>query len=341
MSTMMKGVLCLGLLAMATQVQAGEPIPKDSGFSGFVQLGAGVMSMESNMVAGSSSTGDLGSRTISSMYESPDSETETSVVINGELRYTFGESGTQVFFGNSLEDLVRYDFTSQIGVRQDVGRVGIVGGGLLFTSFPTEVWEDPYMTNTRRQKTDRSAQGVRLTWENIMSSKFDVRYSYRDISIDDEYSGLTELPGAVNAYNRSLLDREGDQVNLTGEYTFVLNDKNLLKPSLSITVDDLDGGAMASDTVGLQLTHTYLGERYVFISNVYIASEESDKRNPIFNKTQESDTLGVGFIAMYKNFMDVAGLSLVGNIAYYDVDSNIAFYDANIVTSSVSCLYRF
>lgn len=340
MKKMMQGALCLGMLVMVAQVQAGEAIPSESGFSGFIQLGAGVTSMESNMVAGSSVSGDLGSRTISSLYDSPDSETDGYGIFNGELKYTFATSGTQIFLGNNLEDLTRYDFTSQIGVRQDVGGGGIIGGGVLFTSFPTEVWEDPYITDARRQKTDRTAKGVRLTWENIMGSKFDVRYSYREISIDDEYSGIDSALG-LNVSQQSLLDREGDQYNLTGEYTFVINDKNFLKPSLSIIVNDLDGDAMASDTVGLQLTHTYLGERYVFVSNVYIASEEADKRNPIFNKTLDSDTIGLGFIAMYKNFMDVAELALVGSVAYYDVDSNIAFYDVNVVTSSVSCLYRF
>ena len=338
MKKMMKGALCLGILAMAAPVQAGEAIPDETGFSGFVQLGAGVVSIESNMVAGTASVGDLGSRTISSLYDSPDSETETSVVINGELKYTFGQTKTQLFLGNSLEDLIRYDFTSQIGVRQDVGRGGIIAGGFLFTSFPTEVWQDPYVTNTRRQKTDRTSTGARLAWENIMGSKFDVSYSYREISLDDEYSG-TAL--GLDAYQRSLLDREGDHYGLKGEYTFTLNQRNFLRPSVAIDRYDLDGEAMNSDKVGVQLTHTYMGEQYIFISNIYLATEEADKRNPIFNKTEESDSFGLGFIAMYRNFLDVQGLSLVGNIVYSDVDSNIAFYDANMVISSVSCLYRF
>lgn len=338
MKKIIKGVLCLAVLALASPVQAGDPIPEESGFSGFVQLGVGVASMESNMVAGSSSTGDLGRRTISSLYESPDSETETTFVVNGELKYTFGSRGTQLFFGNDLKDLIRYDFTSMVGVRQDVGRAGIVGGGLLFTSFPTEMWKDPYVTNVRRQRTDRTARGARLSWDNIMGSRFDVRYSYRDISLDTESSG-TAL--GLDAYSRSLLDREGEQYSLTGEYTFVLDQKNFLKPSVIIDVYDLDGKAMAGDKVGVRLTHTYMGEQYVFISNIYLATSENDKRNPIFNKTQEDDTFGLGFIAMYQNFMDMQGLSLVGSIAYYEVDSNIAFYDASVVLSSVSCLYRF
>ncbi len=194
------------------------------------------------------------------------------------------------------------------------------------------------MTNIRRQKTDRTSTGARLTWENIMGSQFDVSYSYREISLDDEYSGVTQ---GLTPYQRSLLDREGDQYTLKGEYTFVLDKKNYLKPSVQINSYDLDGEAMANDEIGVQLTHTYMGERYVFISNVYLATAEADKRNPIFNKTEENDTFGVGFIAMCRNLMDVQGLALVGNIAYYNVDSNIAFYDTNIVTSSVSCLYRF
>jgi len=342
MKRMMTGAVCLGLLAMSSQAYAGQAIPEESGFSGFVQLGVGIVSMESNTVAGASSVGTLGERTLSSLQESPDSETKVYAVFNGELKYTFGASKTQLFFGNSLEDLVRYDFTSQIGVRQDVGKAGIMGGGILFTSFPTEVWKDPYMTDTRRQRTDRSSQGIRFAWENIMSSRFDVQYSYREISIDKEYSGNDYFgTGPITAYQRSLLDREGDQYTLAGEYTFVLDKQNLLKPKVTINSYDLDGEAMASDEIGVQLTHTYLGERYVFISNIYLSTSENDKRNPLFNKTQEDDTIGLGFIAIYQKLMEIPELSLVGNVAYYTTDSNIAFYDTTVFVSSVSCLYRF
>lgn len=337
MKTMLKGALCLGLLAMGSQVYAGEEIPEETGFSGFVQLGVGVISLESNMVAG-----DLGKRTISSLSKSPDSETDIRALLNGEIKYTFGSRGTQIFFGNSIEDLVSYDFTSQIGVRQNVGRAGIMGGGILFTSIPAEVWRDPYVTNVRRSETDRKSRGVRFAWENIMGSRFDVQYSYRDINIDSEDSGMALYgTGSAGAYERSLLDREGDHYKLTGEYTFELDDRNSLKPRVTINSYDLDGEAMARDSVGVQLTHTYKGERYIFISNIYLTTSEADKRNPIFNKTWESDTIGLGFIAMYRNFMDVSDLNLMGNVAYYDVDANIAFYDANVVLSSVSCLYRF
>lgn len=333
MKKIMKNTLCLGLFCLASQVYAAEPIPEESGFSGFIQLGVGATELESNMVAG-----DLGSRTTSSLQQSPGSESKVAGLFNGELKYTFASTGTQIFLGNSLEDLVRYDFTSQLGARQEIGKAGIIGGSVLFTTMPTEVWKDPYMTNTRRQSTDRTSQGARVMWENIMGSKLDVRYSYRQIELDSENSGAAL---GLTSYQQALLDREGDQYNLTGEYTFVLDDKNTLTPSLSIIVQDLDGEAMANDEVGLKLTHTYMGERFVFITNVGIATAEYDQRNPVFNKSQEDDSFGFGFIAMYKNLMDVKGLTLVGNIAFYDVDSNIAFYDSSIVTSSVSCLYRF
>ena len=52
-------------------VAAFEPIPKESGFDGFVRLGGGYSWVKSNMVAGND-LGDVGQRKISSLTDSPD-----------------------------------------------------------------------------------------------------------------------------------------------------------------------------------------------------------------------------------------------------------------------------
>ena len=52
---------------------------------------------------------------------------------NFELRYTFAETGAQLFAGNSLEDLLRWDLVMQMGVRQDLQDLALLPGALSLT----------------------------------------------------------------------------------------------------------------------------------------------------------------------------------------------------------------
>jgi hypothetical protein len=85
-------------------------IPGESGFSGSVILGASYNWLKSNMIAGND-FGDVGRERIDSILDEPDAESDVVPAVSVDLRYTFAESGTQLFLGNRLEDLLRYDLT--------------------------------------------------------------------------------------------------------------------------------------------------------------------------------------------------------------------------------------
>lgn len=58
---------------------------------------------------------DVGKKTIDSNFSSPSSKGEVLPPFNGELRYTFATTSTQLFVGNLLEDHLRFDLATQEG----------------------------------------------------------------------------------------------------------------------------------------------------------------------------------------------------------------------------------
>ncbi|MFQ5936351.1 MAG: DUF2860 family protein, partial [Acidiferrobacterales bacterium] len=95
------GVLCLlgGFTSSVfAQVDVGT-IPKESGVSGFVNLGIGGVRGKSNLVAGNS-VADIGHEIIPSIFTQPDARTSAVPIVNLEVAYTWGPKRTQVFFGN-------------------------------------------------------------------------------------------------------------------------------------------------------------------------------------------------------------------------------------------------
>ena len=330
-------VICAVLLASIPAL-AIEPIPKESGFSGFVNVGVGYLSVKSNMIAGTD-LGDFGKRTIDSIFDSPDSESDVLPIINGELRYTFATTRTQLFFGNELEDYLRFDFAAQLGVRQELSGVGILGLSYVFNAIPTEVWEDPYVVGRRRGKTDRTSSGLRLTYDKIFGSDLQVELTWRKIDIDDEFSGLTFLRLPLAQAER--LDREGDQFQLELLYVFKLVEKHSLIPSVEYARFDLDGDAMSHHRARFALTHGYKMDQFSFITNVLYAYADYDKRNPIYNKTREDHRFGGTFSAFYHRLFNVEKLSLVGTVFAFKDNANIDFYEASALGGGLSVLFRF
>ncbi|MGD9191784.1 MAG: DUF2860 family protein, partial [Desulfobacterales bacterium] len=115
------------VLVAAGFATALEPIPEETGFSGFIRPGVGYISFKSNMVA--SFLGfDLSDKRTNALDESPDSQSSAIALVPFSLEYTFAGTRTQLFLGTELTDLIRFDFSQQIGVKQGIGKLGIVQG---------------------------------------------------------------------------------------------------------------------------------------------------------------------------------------------------------------------
>jgi len=341
MSRIGKIFLAFVLTIWGSAAFAIEPIPKESGSSGFVNIGGAYLDVKSNMVAGNS-LADISKDSISSISDSPDYESDVIPLFSFEFRHTFADSRTQIYLGNLLEDLLRFDMSAAAGVRQEMADSSIVGASFVFSTLPTEVWEDPYVANQPRRETDRSSKGLRLTWANILATDFEAEYTWRKIQIDDELSGTLGGLG-LTAAERALLDREGNHHKAELFYTWKFDgDKQYFVPGFEYHKFDLDGDAMANDRFGVQLTYGYKGDQFSVVANGSYLSADYDTTNPIYNKEREDDIYGASLTGFWhRPFGTPEGWNLVASGGYYEVESDIDFYDSEASLFSLSVLYRF
>ena len=331
-------MLTVGLVPAASAI---EPIPSTPGWRGFVVVGGGYTDLKSNTVAGNNLI-DIGQPVIDSVAQRPRSDDTFHPVITGEINYTF-DGGWQAFFGTSLEDAVTLDGVTQLGARKDMGSAGIVQGGFLFSGIPTQVWEDPYAEGVRRKETDRDSTGMRLEWDRILGSAFDVTFSYRDISIDTERSGQGVTSVACDAACQDLLVRDGDQYSFDVSYLYRLGEggRHLVRPMVRYTIDDRDGEAMSNDSYRLQLSYVFLGQGYTVASNLAYVSSSFDARNPIFDARTDTDGLVVDTTLFYRlPSRAVAGRRSAACCGARATRTS-QFHDNEIFMISAGVMYRF
>lgn len=329
------------LLAGTNAVLALDPIPQQSGFSGYIQPGLGYLSVKSNTVAKVLSF-DLSDKSIDSRNDEPDSESTAIFTIPFNLAYTFAGSRTQVFLGTEVGDLLSFDTAHQLGIKQGAGSLGVFQAGVLFSG-QVRVWKDPYVTGQNRKDTDRKNMGGQLVWDKVFGSNLELEYSVRKVDIGSEESG--ESLGLSNA-DRDRLDRNGIVHRASAGYGLKLGGKHTLTPQVLFFYEDLDGEAMANSGLDLQLTYLYSGDPVSLVLNGYAGGADFDKSNPIYGKTREDERYGVSASVYYKNPW---GWRLLGSEpmqffltgAYFGVDSNIDFYDQEAALGLAGVAFRW
>jgi len=335
MSRMITHVLYLLLaISVATTAQATDltDIPQESGFSGFINVGGAYGRVKSNLVA------DFGQERTDTLTGSPDGQSIGTPLLIGNLRYTLVNSRTQIFLGNNMEDFVRYDITNQIGVRQEIGRAGIIGVSGLFSGFATQVWKDPYVTGQNRQETDRTSTGARIAWNKIFGSNLHLQFSQRKFELDNENSG--NFLGLTQA-QQALLNREGDQRVLKATYVFDINQRHIIVPAVISSEFDLDGKSMSHDQKGVKLTYTYRGDPIIWIANIAYSQSDYDEVNPIFGIKADAEDVEVSLRGLYRSPFGWKKWSLMGSVGFYESNSDIDFYDGEVTVASLSMFRRF
>ncbi len=333
--------LLLSAICLSGAANAIEPIPAEPGWSGFVTVGVGAVSAETNMVAGIDRYGiDIGNATINSLAAKPDSKSGGIPQVNLNINYTFSTQ-TQLFLGNSLENVVQFDTAAIFGVRQQFSDKSILELSLVSTPFvsPVQVWQDPYVVGVARQETDRTSRGPRIEYDRILGSGFGVRYTQRKTEIDAERSGTTQL--GLSAAQAALLSREGDVKHAQVSYRFPRAGRNVFELRLGWLQEDLDGKAMSGDQYEVQLTHVHFGERFTLASNLFLAKQDYDALNPVFNRTREDETWGLGFVVFDRKLFDSKNWFGQATLVYHKQSSNIDFYEASSAIATLGVQYRF
>ena len=335
--------LAIVLLVGANVAFALDPIPQQPGFSGYVQPGLGYLSIKSNMVAKVLSF-DLSDQKINSLNDEPDSQSTALFSLPFKLAYTFQGGRTQVFLGTEVGDLLSFDTAQQLAIKQEVGALGVMQAGLLFSG-ATRVWKDPYVTDQNRDDTDRKNMGAQFTWDKMFGSNLELEYSIRKIDIGSEKSGQSPALALTNS-DQDRLDRNGVVHKVSAAYQFTLAEKHRLTPEIALSYDDLDGEAMANTGLDLKLNYTYLGDPITLVLNGSVGAAEYDKSNPIYGKTRDDDRYGVSATVYYKNPW---GWKLFGSEpmqffvtgAYSLTDANIDFYTQEALLGMGGVAFRW
>ena len=343
MGHMRPGLALLSALAMTLSAPASaiEPVPDTPGWRGFVLLGVGATDLSSNLVVGNRLI-DIGEPTIDSITQRPPSDDLIHPVVAGELSYTF-ENGWQAFLGTSLEDVITLDAVTQIGARTNLGDAGTVQGGLLFNGIQTKGWEDPYAEGVRRKDTSRDSTGVRLQWDRIMGSAFELTFTYRDLSFDTERSGQGVVSVECNSVCQDLLRRDGDQYSVDVSYLYRLGSgrNHLFRPMVRYTIDDREGDAVAGDSYRFQVSYAYVTGEYTIASSVVLGSTRRDERNPLYGRRTDTDRLAVDATLFYRLPATNGRWQAVASVLWGNEDSDVRFHDTRLFTVSLGAMHRF
>lgn len=332
----------LFLLVGTNTVMALDPIPQKSGFSGYIQPGAGYLNIKSNTVAKVLSF-DLSDKRINNLNDEPDAESGAIFTVPYKLAYTFAGTRTELFLGTELGDMLSFDTAQQLGIKQEVGTLGVFQAGLLFSD-RVKVWRDPYVTGSNRDATGRKNMGGQLVWDKMFGSNLELEYSLRTVDITNEASGdsLVGLTGA----DRDRLDRNGTVHRASAGYGFKFGNRHTLTPQVLFFYEDLDGEAMANTGVDLQLTYVYAGDPISLVLNGYAGEADFDKSNPIYGKTRDDDRYGASATVYYTNpwnwrLFGSEPMRFFATGAYFGVDSNIDFYNQEAVLGLAGVAFRW
>jgi hypothetical protein len=329
------------LLVGANAVLALDPIPQKPGFSGFIQPGAGYLSIKSNTVAKVLSF-DLSDKSINNLNDEPDAESGAIFTVPFKLAYTFAGTRTELFLGTELGDLLSFDTAQQLGIKQEVGSLGLFQAGFLYSD-RIKVWRDPYVTGSNRDATGRKNMGGQVVWDKVFGSNLELEYSLRKVDITNEASGnFLGLTGA----DRDRLDRNGTVHRASAGYGFKFGNRHTLTPQVLFFYEDLDGEAMANTGVDLQLTYVFAGDPISLVLNGYAGGADFDKNNPIYGKTREDDRYGASATLYYTNpwgwrMLGSEPMRFFATGAYVAVDSNIDFYDQEAVLGLAGVAFRW
>lgn len=337
------GIAVLALsFGLAATTQAAVIIPKKGGFSGHINLGVGGVQVKSNMLASIlSGNVNVGEKEIDNLSKSPNSSEGGAIpALNFELSYTFASTRTQIHIGNLLEDYLRFDTATVLGIRQDVGVAGLVGASYRSTTVDTQVWSDPYLTDAKRKDTDRTTDGFRVFWQQFMSSGLEMRYTASKVDIDKETSGQSL---ALSPSQRKLLDRNGDVDNFAILYEFSSDDRtHIVTPGLAYIDRDLDGNGMANDGGRASVNYIYQhSERWRWVFNASYTDMDMKEANPIYGVEDSFNSYGGTMTMFYTRPFGLKDWAFNATAGWFDEDHDIDFYDNSAGIFTIGMFRKF
>jgi len=278
----------------------------------FIEIGGGFIKEKNNFSTNSE-------KTINN-YKSAKSQNEGI----GNLSFYYAQDiskNTNLYLGSSLGDLF---LGSEIETDFGVFDIGVNG------NFLQEAWENPFLLNTQRKKTDVNEAGGYIGY---------------GVPISDKYFAMLRYQYSSKDYKNDEVDndlkRDGKKHILSLENDWDLND---IKLSAVIFYETYNADAKASsyDKSGIEasiLKDITPNLQLALIASY--ASKDFDKQNPILNKKIDSDTYSFGTSLKYDEPFDYENSYVSLNVGYEEEDANHNFYDRSNQYNMIAIGYKF
>ncbi|POZ63940.1 DUF2860 domain-containing protein [Chromobacterium alticapitis] len=331
----MKHYVVFMLASIPLLAAAAENEQSASGFSGSFQLGLSRYQLASNFLKAPND----GKPIARGLAQSPDSQSGVAPLIDGEWRYGFAGTGTQLFLSPSNTSTFAAGGGLQLGVRQQLPQAGAVAAALTYGQ--SEVWLDPYVLNAARQDGKLKSMGLTLGWSDILDTPFSASVNYSRQKLDNEQSGQAQ---GLSLANQALLKRNGNNYGAQLGYAWKLDSQgeHLLTPGLLYARSDLEGKAMSAKRYGMQLAYAYKGADWEANASLAAARTRYQAGNPVFagQKADSRETL-LSLGLNRKNLFGAKAWSAFLSGNYGRSHSDLAYFDAHIREVSVGLGYHF
>ena len=330
-------IICVCLTAGLTVAQ--EPMPTESGFSGYIEILGAYISSNSQLNT------DSDNKTTDSLGTSGERVNKFRPLPMGLIRYTFADIRTQLFMGVLPENVARGQFLVEAGARHILSNgTGLRASVIPLTPIAQKTWEDPFVIGQDRQRTDIDSYGFKLAAETILGTGLTVKYGWVRQSLDDEKSGtfLLSQPGSLlTPDDLDDLDRDANFHRLTSEYSFQIGRRMRLTPILRYARGDADGDANSFHALTPQLSFLYFGNQLQASVNVSAKTEWYDSKHPVFDKTRRDFNPGLFAILGYKEPFGFENFRIDWFNAFFKSNSNIDFYESSNFITAVGLGYTF
>lgn len=264
---------------------------------------------------------------------------KTFVFPLARAQYTFTGLQTQIFVGNSREQISTAEFQYELGITHLFNnRSKLTVAYFPQLPFFNDTWQDPYLTGSARTATDENAQGGRFALSRIAGSSITLKYAFAFTAIEDEQSGQSL---GLDDKQLTLLQRDSLYQRVEIEKIFSIAPGVLLKPALLYTTRSADGEAHNFDQYGLQLGLLVFKGRHSLITTLNTGTKKFAVANPVFSQKQDTVTAAVFSVYSYAQALNWQPLSFNMLAGYKKEDSDIDFYDSNGLFMSTGLSYKF
>jgi hypothetical protein len=178
-------------------------------------------------------------------------------------------------------------------LRQEIGGIGLLQGGVLTHASPAQTWLSPRMERQDGNETHREPYGAQLAWDRILGSNLKLQYSLRS------RDNTGPQGGADPALSNLAVDRRSSTHQGTAIYRFTLSEKHHLTPAFNVNYDDTEGEAGKGRAADVRLTYSYLGNPLVLVVDALIEHAGYDEKDPAFGKTGDDDSFGASASVYY------------------------------------------